>query len=626
MSQLPDLKFPVLLNHSDGQYYSLADFRMFNVGRNQSADITVADPKCSREQFQIVQRNGAYFLHNLSANTPTTCNGQKVTSEIPLNNTAKICCGNSSFTFLLQKQESAKRESPTPNLKPSSVDRQIPLNRDLVFGRDAANAQIHLDHNLVSRTHAKIQIEHGQKWITDLRSANGTYVNGHRIKEKTLLQQNDRIDIGPYTFFVNNDQLVPRYEQVKAGIICQNVTFNVPDRQTGKSKTLLNDISLFIKSREFVCLIGPSGSGKSTLLNVLSGRSQPTQGRVKIGGMILHENFMLLKQRIAVVPQRDILYESLSAKDGLIYTAKLRLPPDTSHAEIQKVADTTIRQVGLKEKQPVTLVSKLSGGQRKRACLGNEILSQPDVLFLDEVTSGLDEQSDREIMALVKQIASAGKTAIMVTHSLVNVEEFCDKIVVLAKNGNLAFYGSPEDAKKYFNVGKLGLIYEQLEKQTPEFWKQKFSASDVYQKNITALLSTSENDKQNTQKENSGKKVVHRFSRQLTILLERRTQIQLFDWRSLAAVVCQCLLVAMLISLLFGCVKDLNDPVEIADKSAKVIFLMVISCIWFGCNNTAKEIVKERNIYSRERDVNLSPVAYYFSKLFFFSVIGILQA
>jgi ABC-type multidrug transport system ATPase subunit len=527
---------------------------------------------------------------------------------------------------LLQEQNSAKRESPTPNCNQFSIDQPILINQELVFGRDVANSQIYLAHSLVSRNHAKIQIENGQKWIIDLRSANGTYVNGYRIKEKTPLQQNDRIDIGPYTFFVNNNQLIPRYEKIKAGLICQNVTFVVPDRKTGKSKTLLNDISLFIKSREFVCLIGSSGSGKSTLLDVLSGRSQPTQGTVKIGGMILHENFALLKQRIAVVPQRDILYESLSANDGLIYTAKLRLPPDTSHAEIQEVADKTIRQVGLKE-HAATPVLNLSGGQRKRACLGNEILLQPDVLFLDEVTSGLDEQSDREIMSLVKQIVSSGKTAIMVTHNLVNVEEYCDKIVVLAKNGNLAFYGSPQDAKEYFGVEKLGRIYEHIEKQSPEFWKQKFSASECYQKNIAALLTTlSEIDEQKRPKENSGKEFVHRFSRQLTILLERRTQIQLFDWRSLAAVVCQCLLVAMLISLLFGSVKVSDNPVEIADKSVKVIFLMVISCLWFGCNNTAKEIVKERNIYSRERDVNLSPAAYYFSKLFFFSIIGLLQA
>ncbi|MDR0390868.1 MAG: ATP-binding cassette domain-containing protein [Planctomycetaceae bacterium] len=631
MTQPPDLKFPALLNNSDEQYYSLADSQIFNVGRNLSANIVITDLQCSREQFQIVQKDGVYFLLNLSANTPTFCNGLQVTAELSLNdnlhnNAAEICCGDSSFTFLLQKQNFTKRESSTPTSKQFSIDQPIPLNQELVFGRDATTSQIYLQHNLVSRTHAKIQIENGQKWITDLQSANGTYVNGHQIKEKTQLQQNDRIDIGPYAFFVDNNQLIPRYEQVKAGLICQNITFVVPDRKTGKDKILLNDISLFIKSREFVCLIGPSGSGKSTLLGVLSGRSQPTRGIVKIGGMILHENFTLLKQRIAVVPQRDILYESLSTNDGLIYTAKLRLPPDTSHAEIQEVADKTILQVGLKE-HAATPVLNLSGGQRKRACLGNEILSQPDVLFLDEVTSGLDEQSDREIMSLVKQIASTGKTAIMVTHSLVNVEEYCDKIVILAKNGNLAFYGSPQEAKEYFGVEKLGRIYEQLEKQPPESWKQKFSTSEYYQKNIAVLLTTSpKNDKQKTYKENSDKEFVHRFSRQLTILLERRTQIQLFDWRSLVAVVCQCLLVAMLISLLFGCVKDISNLYEVADKSAKVIFLMVISCIWFGCNNTAKEIVKERNIYSRERDVNLSPVAYYFSKLFFFSIIGFLQA
>jgi ABC-type multidrug transport system ATPase subunit/pSer/pThr/pTyr-binding forkhead associated (FHA) protein len=593
--------------------------------------------KCSREQFQIVRKNGVYFLRNLSVNTPTLCNGQQVTSDIPLNNnTVEICCGDSLFTFLLQEQNSAKREYSTPNFQSFTLEQPIPINSELVFGRDAATSQIYLPHSLVSRTHAKIHIENGQQWITDLHSANGTYVNGNRIKEKTLLAQSDRIDIGPYAFFVDGDRLVPRGEKIKAGLLCKNITFNVPDRKTGQSKTLLHDISLPIKSREFVCLIGPSGSGKSTLLGVLAGRLQPNGGTVKINGMALHDNFALLKQRIAVVPQRDILYESLSANDGLTYTAKLRLPPDTSRDEIQDVVDKTIHQIGLKE-HAATPVLNLSGGQRKRACLGNEILSQPDILFLDEVTSGLDEQSDREMMLLVKQIASNGKTAIMVTHSLVNVEEYCDKIVVLAKNGYLAFYGSPQDTKEYFGVEKLGQIYEQLETQTPEFWQKKFSASEIYQKNIANLLITpTETDDKKIQEEKTNQEFVHHFSRQLTILLERRTQIQFFDWRSLAAVVTQCLLVAVLIAWLFGSVKDVSfdfnnlqereQNFDTAHKAAKVIFLMVISCLWFGCNNTAKEIVKERNIYSRERDVNLSPIAYYCSKLLFFSVIGALQA
>jgi len=286
---------------------------------------------------------------------------------LPLKNKSQIRCGRRSFTFFLQEENSVLSQSHT-------VEQPIPIQNGLVFGRDVAKSQVYLAHNLVSRVHAKIEIANEQITISDLRSANGTYINGNRIHERTPLCQGDRIDIGPYAFFIDKVQeqfyLKPRSEKSNAGIFCQNITLNVHDRKTGKEKTLLHDISLFVKSREFVCLIGPSGSGKSTLLGVLSGRSQPNIGTVKIGGMILHENFTMLKQRIAVVPQRDILYESLSANDGLIYTAKLRLPPDTSPTEIYAAAENMIQQVGLKE-HAATPMLHLSGGQRKRACLGN---------------------------------------------------------------------------------------------------------------------------------------------------------------------------------------------------------------------------------------------------------------
>ena len=161
-------------------------------------------------------------------------------------------------------------------------------------------------------------------------------------------------------------------------ISCSNIVYSVTDRATGKSVALLNDISLQIKANEFVCLIGPSGSGKTTLLNILSGRNRPTKGQVAIDGADLFQNFSALKKRIAFVPQRDILYETLSPKEGLTYTAKLRLPLDTNY---QSVVNQTLRMVGLTG-QAATRVANLSGGQRKRACLGNEILSKPDVLFL----------------------------------------------------------------------------------------------------------------------------------------------------------------------------------------------------------------------------------------------------
>ena len=97
------------------------------------------------------------------------------------------------------------------------------------------------------------------------------------------------------------------------------------DRATGQPLTLLDDVSLVIRPREFVCLLGPSGSGKSTLLAILSGRNPPTSGSVTVNGEDLYADFEAIKQDIAVVPQKDVLHDSLAVGAALRYTAELRL-------------------------------------------------------------------------------------------------------------------------------------------------------------------------------------------------------------------------------------------------------------------------------------------------------------
>jgi ABC-type multidrug transport system ATPase subunit len=411
-----------------------------------------------------------------------------------------------------------------------------------------------------------------------------------------------------------------------ANIFCTNINYYVKNHITGKQIGLLNNISLCIKPRSFVCFIGPSGSGKTTLLNILSGRISPSSGRICINGYDLQQNFLFLKQKMAVVSQRDILYEPLSAETSLTFTAKLRLPPNTNLTKTKEIVRQTIQEVGLMEQKSIR-VSNLSGGQRKRVCLGNELISQPDILFLDEVTSGLDEQSDRDIMLLIRNISKNGKTAIIVTHSLANVEEFCDEIIVLTKQGRLAFCGSPVIAKKYFNVNKLGQIYDVLGQKMPEVWQNEFYHSEYFRKNINTLQSASNIvDSRLISPRMTFVEKVSIFFHQLLILLMRRIHIQLFDFRSLTLLAGLCILVAILISFLFGNTENISDIVARAKASGSIVFLMVISCFWFGCNNTATELVNERNIYLRERDVNLFPSAYFCSKILFFSTLGIFQS
>jgi ABC transport system ATP-binding/permease protein len=158
---------------------------------------------------------------------------------------------------------------------------------------------------------------------------------------------------------------------------------------------------------------------------------------IRINGEDLYPNFAALKQDIAVVPQKDVLHDALAVGAALQYTAELRLPPDTSREEIAASVADILEVVGLTNRRG-TLLRQLSGGQVKRASLANELIARPSLLFIDEVTSGLDELTDREMMELFRQIADGGKTVVCITHNLANVEATCHLLIILAESGRFS--------------------------------------------------------------------------------------------------------------------------------------------------------------------------------------------
>ena len=125
-------------------------------------------------------------------------------------------------------------------------------------------------------------------------------------------------------------------------------------------------------------------------MNILAGRALPSEGTVLLNGVDLHANFQALKRDIAYAPQQDVLHEQLTLRQALDYAAQLRLPPDTTAAQRRAAVDEAARSVDLFERLDQR-IGALSGGQKKCASLASEILSRPSLLFLDEVTSGLDE-------------------------------------------------------------------------------------------------------------------------------------------------------------------------------------------------------------------------------------------
>ena len=205
-------------------------------------------------------------------------------------------------------------------------------------------------------------------------------MNGRRLTRPTPLAVGDRIDIGPFSLQFDGSSLFSRSRSNNIELTARAITRVVENRTTGKPLTLLEGIDLVIRPKEFVCLLGPSGSGKSTLLAILSGRNAPNAGVVAVNGQNLYSHFEAFKEDIAVVPQRDVLHDSLSVGKALGYTAELRLPEDMSRDEISSSISDIVEVVGLSARLG-TLIRHLSGGQVKRASLANELVSRPSLLL-----------------------------------------------------------------------------------------------------------------------------------------------------------------------------------------------------------------------------------------------------
>lgn len=606
------------------------------------------------------------WLINQMLETPSLLGGEAETKQtIHTSETMRM-----PFDQILQMQQSI-----VPLEIPGAI--ALPETR-AVIGRDADRADICLPDVRVSRQHAAIERTGPYATITDLRSANHTFVNGEAIAKPTVITDGTRVQIGPHTWIYRGHALYPLCRENNVELVARNLVRQVPDRRNrGQQKVILDDVSLVVRPREFVCILGPSGSGKTTLLSALSARVPANEGSVLLNGENLYSHFDALKQNLAVVPQRDVLHDVLPLKTALWYTAKMRLPADMSRQDIEARIDATLDTVSLVQRQ-FTQIRQLSGGQIKRASWANEAISNPSLIFLDEVTSGLDEQTDSEMMQMFRRMADEGKTLVCVTHSLSYVPDNCHLVAILAEGGVLAFFGPPSAALKYFGIERLGDVYQVLKHRTPSEWKERFKKSPVYQEYVERRLPEA-NDA--VARATSRRRPLHLMTmwRQFHVLLRRYLAIQWADKRALAMIFGQCLVIAGLLVWLFGDISKLNVDTEVTqreeqlyelqyggslsnmsdedrafleadeeyirqrdkqrkelrveaelakrtDLSSKLLFLLCISCIWFGCNNSAKEIVKEATIYGRERDVGLRVLSYYGSKFVLLATISILQA
>ncbi|NUK12674.1 FHA domain-containing protein [Streptomyces lunaelactis] len=499
---------------------------------------------------------------------------------------------------------------------------QLALGRVMRIGRALENELVVSDLQ-VSRNHAEfVATPDGRFEIRDLGSHNGTYVNGQPIAKNgtVLLGPNDIVGVGHSTFRLVGDRLEEFVDTGEVSFSARHLTVTVEG-----GKQILKDVSFGVPEKSLIAVIGPSGSGKSTLLKALTGYRPANEGDVLYDNRNLYKQFAELRQRIGLVPQDDILHKELTVRKALKYAAKLRFPGDTAEAEREARIDEVLRELKLdihKDKK----VTSLSGGQRKRVSVALELLTKPSLIFLDEPTSGLDPGMDRDVMQLLRGLADDGRTVLVVTHSVAELA-ICDKLLVMAPGGAVAYFGPPEEALNFFGYSTWADVFSAFENYRDYDWAGRWRGSQHYQMYAADIDAVAAQSVTMPPAQQMRPPKAQSWGSQLWTLIRRYSSVIASDRGFLGLmVILPAVLgvVSVVIPADFGLAPP-TPPSRFNGDAGTIMLILAVGMCFSGAANSVRELIKERVIYERERATGLSRSAYLMSKVIVLGVITAIQ-
>ncbi len=436
-------------------------------------------------------------------------------------------------------------------------------DQPFLIGRNP-QADLHMHALSVSWNHAQI-VKHGNDFVlSDFRSSNGTYVNDEKITRPVELHDDDVIRVEQVLLTYKNGTLqqsstIQNFDMDGIGLQMQVQNGRIRRRTIN----LLNDVSISLDPNEFVAIIGGSGSGKSTLLRALNGANQATGGQVLVNGDNLYANYELYQPVIGYVPQTDIVQSNLTVRQTLTFGARMRFPNEPEVSRVQRV-DRVIEQLQLKEAQ-LTLVGRLSGGQKKRVSIAMELMAEPHLLFMDEPSSGLDPGLDRSMMETLRRLASNGSIVVVVTHTTLNIG-MCDKLAIMSR-GYVTFYGPPKDALTFFGVRDYTELYNRVlhapdsrasrdidAKEAAQLWSAAFKQTPYYEQFVVKRQAPTPAEMSAKNSVLSNQRLQRRrrgsFAQQAQTLVARTLALALRDFRTLIALLVVLPLVGLFLGLI----------------------------------------------------------------------------
>ena len=588
-----------------GKQLKFSGTPLVTIGRADSNDIVIQESAVSRShcELRLDEKQGKWKVTDLGSANGVFIKGVRVT-EAWLGQSAVIRLGESEGDVEISIRFD-KDDSPASS--PKTIVVQEGGTKDVVIGK-SADADFIISDVLVSRRHARLMHVGNTLFLEDLGSTNGTFVNGRIITGQPVVD-GDIVTIGNTDLTIRDGEIqyLRRPDEVSGGLIASNLGFEIKG-----GKKLLSGVDLHIPPGNLTAVIGPSGAGKSTLLRALAGITRPTSGSVHFDNFSVHDSFDIVSSRIGLVPQDDVLHTTLKLSSALMYGARLRLRAEEGNQARVEQVNKVIEKLELTSHKE-TRINRLSGGQRKRASVALELLTEPSLLILDEPTSGLDPAMDRQVMKTLRELADDNRGVLVVTHSVAHLE-VCDDVLVLAPGGIPAYYGPPSGIKKFFSTSDWADIFEQI-KANPQEVYERYKQQQVRNVEPPEVVG-SVNDS----------KLVRSspWFEQFATLCERQLNLVRSDVGYLLFLVALPLLVGMLILVVpggagFGAAS--NDAIA---EPSQLLAMLVIGSAFMGTSISIRDLVGERAIFLRERAVGLPVSAYLASKILIFGIFATL--
>ena len=612
------------------------------IGRDPGCDVVLDHPRVSRQHLAVTVEGDRWRLRDTSANG--TFSGAGRVSEETGDGLCIVSLGGGGGPVVIVSDDPhvnalavsagfapQLRDAPAPVSSGSAADLHL-FQAVTRFGRADDNdvilpgvlASAHHAHLVKGEVNGKDTLD-----VVDLASARGTFVNGQRVS-RGRLGTGDRVSMGGSAFIVTDTgALHPIVDAAGVGIEVRELTV------AAGTIRLLDGVTFTVPPRSVLAVVGPSGSGKSTLLGAMTGFSPATSGAVLVDGRDLYASYDELRFQIGLVPQADLVPAQLRVKEALGYAARLRFPRDVRVHERRARVQEVLADLGLTARAGLR-IDRLSGGQRKRVSVALELLTQPILLFLDEPTSGLDPGLDRQVMVLLREMADAGRTVIVVTHAVENLA-LADQVLVLAAGGHLAYIGPPGQAPEYFGVPDISSVFLALEGTPGKEWTRRWQERLMREDSPAPTAATGDapaerpSDGGRVGAPPIGGRTRARVSRptgalgQFTTMIARNVQVILAD-RTYAALLLVLPLVLAFTGFLVGSADGLGSgPGGLNPESRLLLLVLVLGAVFTGGATSVQELVKDRVIYQRERAVGLSRGAYVAAKALVLGLIAALQ-